>query len=156
MNCDSARTSPRSIIAFSLLLSALSFMDCAGPKAVATRQQPPGNLRITYYIQADTSSGVNLPSPIKRPDPVYPGLAILAKISGSIVVRIWVDAHGVVQRSLVITSSHPIFNKPAIDAVMKWKFAPLMYGGVGKPFTAIVPFKFILTPDYNWEVQVPH
>jgi bla regulator protein blaR1 len=61
--------------------------------------------------------------PIRQVNPVYPPLAKVAKIGGTVELEILVQKNGEVSDVKAI-SGHPLLVKAAIDAVRQWKFAP--------------------------------
>ncbi|MFA6540914.1 MAG: TonB family protein [Bacteroidota bacterium] len=89
------------------------------------------------------------PQPVNgsTPAPVYPNLARKAGIQGTVWVKIWVDEKGNPRRADVLKSDDEIFNKPSIDAAMKWKFTPGVLQGKPVAVWVTIPFKFKLNPD---------
>jgi protein TonB len=66
---------------------------------------------------------------IHRVNPLYPRMALTARMNGVVVVECVIDKTGVVRDARVLTSSSPMFNQSAIDAVEQWQFAPgTLYG----------------------------
>lgn len=63
------------------------------------------------------------PQPIRRVEPVYPAAAAQIQLRGIVRLHIWLDRSGAVRRSQVITG-HPLFQKPAQDAVAQWLYPP--------------------------------
>lgn len=56
--------------------------------------------------------------------PVFPEAALKARLSGSVVVEIIVDEKGSVENVRIMSSTNPIFNDNAIEAVKTWRFTP--------------------------------
>ena len=69
------------------------------------------------------------PRVVYQPAPVYPAALRSRKIDGVVTVIFVVDANGRVANAKVEKSSDPAFDKPALDAVRKWKFEPAMKEG---------------------------
>jgi len=69
------------------------------------------------------------PRAVYQPAPVYPAALRSRKIDGVVTVIFIVDANGKVANAKVEKSSDPAFDKPALDAVRKWKFEPAMKEG---------------------------
>ena len=69
------------------------------------------------------------PRVVYQPAPVYPAALRSRKIDGIVTVIFVVDANGRVANARVEKSSDPAFDKPALDAVRKWKFEPAMKEG---------------------------
>jgi periplasmic protein TonB len=61
---------------------------------------------------------------------------------GTVYVIFVVDQQGRVQNPTVQKSSSPIFEKPALDAIKKWKFEPGKRNGQPVRFRMRVPFTF--------------
>lgn len=64
------------------------------------------------------------PVPTRRIEPVYPPTMKRQKINGSVRVEFVVDKNGNVVAPRVVQSSHMEFEKPALDAIRRWKFTP--------------------------------
>src|SRR5262249_52476113 len=80
------------------------------------------------------------PEPTPKPQvkyvaPVYPQIAKLARVQGTVRIAIRVDADGKVQIVKVI-SGNPILVQAAIEAVQQWQYAP----GNARETTVEVPF----------------
>ena len=69
------------------------------------------------------------PRAVYQPAPVYPAALRSRKIDGVVTVIFVVDSNGRVANAKVEKSSDPAFDKPALDAVRKWKFEPAMKEG---------------------------
>lgn len=64
------------------------------------------------------------PRPVQTVQPIYPDVLRRAGISGRVTLLFIVDENGRVQNPRIETSTHSEFEKPALDAVKKWKFTP--------------------------------
>jgi len=69
------------------------------------------------------------PRAVYQPAPAYPASLRSRKIDGVVTVLFVVDSNGRVTNAKVEKSSDPAFDKPALDAVRKWKFDPAMKEG---------------------------
>src|SRR3989338_1946584 len=69
------------------------------------------------------------PRIIFQPAPVYPPSLRSNNLEGVVSILFIVDPGGRVTNPRVEKSSHPPFEKPAIDAVKQWKFEPAIKGG---------------------------
>ena len=67
---------------------------------------------------------VKAPVVIRRVQPVYPKLALTARMNGTVVVECTIDKTGRVREAHVVSSTSPLFNQTAVDAVQQWQFAP--------------------------------
>jgi protein TonB len=86
---------------------------------------------------------VKAPVVIHRVNPLYPRMALTAHMNGVVVVECIIDKTGVVRDARVLTSSSPMFNQSAIEAVQQWQFAPgTLYGNkIDTIFDLTVTFK---------------
>ena len=82
------------------------------------------------------------PRAIFQAAPVFPNELRGRKLEGVVIVLFVVDATGKVAQPRVEKSSHPAFEKPALDAVKQWKFEPAIKGGNRVPCKMRVPIRF--------------
>ena len=88
-----------------------------GPPSTATvAAEPDVPLRIVGDVKA--------PVVIGRVQPVYPALALKVRMNGTVVVECIIDKTGRVREAHVLTSTSPMFNQSAVDAVQQWQFVP--------------------------------
>ncbi len=71
-----------------------------------------------------------IPTPIAQPKPVYSAYLRHAVIEGQVVVAFTVSPVGDVADATIVSSTDRLFNKPTLDAVMKWRFSPALKAGV--------------------------
>ncbi len=69
------------------------------------------------------------PRAVFQAAPIYPAEVRSKKLDGVVAVIFVVDAGGKVLNPRVEKSSHPAFEKPAMDAVKQWKFEPGIKAG---------------------------
>ncbi|MFA6541254.1 MAG: TonB family protein [Bacteroidota bacterium] len=84
------------------------------------------------------------PIPGNNPAPVYPEIARRAGVEGTVWVKIWVDKEGNPKKAQILKSDAELFNQPAIDAAMKWKFTPAIMNNGPVAVWVSIPFKFRL------------
>jgi periplasmic protein TonB len=82
------------------------------------------------------------PRPVFQAAPVYPSEMRGKKVEGVVSVLFIVDASGKVSNPRVEKSTHVAFDKPAMDAVKKWKFEPAVKGGQRVACKMRVPIRF--------------
>jgi TonB family protein len=89
--------------------------------------------------------GSNVPESklIRRVEPIYPALALKARVQGKVVLRITVNEQGFVTDAQVV-SGHPLLNEAAIDAVRQWQYSPTLLNGAPVPVIATVTLIFNL------------
>jgi TonB family protein len=78
---------------------------------------------------APVSAGVIAGERLTFVDPVYPDEAKKAKLSGSVVLHAIIGKDGKMEKLDVLTSSSPIFNNSALEAVSKWTYRPYLLNG---------------------------
>ncbi len=72
----------------------------------------------------DVSELEKRPEPVSQAKPEYPAELRKARIEGSVTLLCLVTAEGRVEDVRVENSSRPEFEKPAIEALRKWRFRP--------------------------------
>jgi protein TonB len=88
-----------------------------GPPSTATvAAEPDVPLRIVGDVKA--------PVVIRRVAPLYPKLAINARMNGTVIVECIIDKTGRVREAHVLRSTSTMFDQSALDAVQQWQFAP--------------------------------
>jgi protein TonB len=83
------------------------------------------------------------PALIHRVEPDYPGVAVAAKISGTVILEATVNDAGVVTDVSVLRSIL-LLDQAAIRAVRQWRYQPLVLNGVPVPFILVVTVTFSL------------
>jgi TonB family protein len=86
---------------------------------------------------------IAMPQRLVHAQPVYPALAKIGKVQGTVDVSVVVDASGNVEQAQVVHSI-PQLDGAAIEAVRKWKYSPTVVNGVAVPVTMIVKVTFAL------------
>jgi protein TonB len=109
----------KTIAASVCLISILA----AAPRAVAETKEPP--------------------VPVRTVAPDYPFEMHRAGISGVVTIKCTIDEHGDVVQTEVLKFTDSVFEKPAVDAVTKWKFKPATLDGKPVSTKAIIPVKFV-------------
>ena len=93
----------------------------------------PKLVRIGGNIQA--------PQLVKRVEPTYPELALVAKVTGLVILEASVSADGIVTDVRVLRSVK-FLDQAAVDAVKQWRYAPLVLNGTATPFVLSVTLNF--------------
>jgi protein TonB len=83
------------------------------------------------------------PALLHRVEPVYPPLAVAARVEGVVVLEAIVDGKGRVCDVKVLRSGQ-MLDGAAVEAVRQWRYAPLMLDGVPNPFVLTVTLSFAL------------
>jgi TonB family protein len=79
--------------------------------------------------------------------PRYPKWALDRRISGTVVVRIWVQPNGQVKGAPAVecSSGYPDLDQVVVDALRGWEFAPLGSGVKSEDQWGVITFKFTLS-----------
>lgn len=125
--------------------AALSGLTGSGDFADALNFSPggqPGAAEMGQNLdQAFSLSEIDQkPRVISQAVPVYP--AVMRKTDGSVYVRFVVDPAGRVSNLRIEKSSHPEFEKPALEAVKQWKFEPAIKAGQRVACKMRIPIRF--------------
>jgi protein TonB len=89
---------------------------------------------------------------IRRPEkifdvrPVYPELAIRAKVQGMVIIEATIGRTGLVEDATVLRSV-PLLDRPALDAVRQWRYTPTLLNGV--------PISIIMTVTVQFRLEAP-
>jgi len=94
---------------------------------------PAQPVRIGGNIQA--------PTLIKRVEPTYPDIALVAKVTGLVILEASIGTDGTVQ-SVRVLRSVKFLDEAAVDAVKQWRYQPLVLNGVPTPFILSVTLNF--------------
>jgi protein TonB len=86
---------------------------------------------------------IRAPKVVRRVDPVYPQLAAAAGIKAVVIIEAHVDTRGSVKTAKVLRG-HPLFDEPAMTAVMQWRYQPLLLNGEPTEFILNVTVMFNL------------
>ena len=90
----------------------------------------------------DVSDLEKRPEPVSQVAPVYPSELRKAKVEGAITLIFVLTEDGRVEDPRVEHSSRPEFEKPALDAIRKWRFSPGLKDGKGVRTYVRVPMRF--------------
>jgi len=127
---------------------ALSFEGCSSSSNLESSNVPKikfflaSEASTVSYLSEGDSLKTTLPKLLYSVKPDYPNIAKMARVNGSVLMKAWIDTSGVVQRDIVMRSDADIFNQSVVDAVIRWKFSPLIYRGVVSPCWSEIPISF--------------
>jgi protein TonB len=85
---------------------------------------------------------VTAPALLHRVEPVYPDVASMAQLTGLVILEATVGTDGCVDSVKVLRSRHPLLDKAAKDALMQWRYSPLVLNGIPTAFVLTVTFNF--------------
>jgi len=94
------------------------------------------------------------PRLMKKVAPVYPEKARQARVEGNVVLGTRTDTQGRVSRVMVYSSKAPLLVAPAIDAVKKWVYEPLIIDGKPREAVFTTQVRFKLKPQKTEKAEV--
>ena len=83
------------------------------------------------------------PTRIVSVAPVYPQVALAARVEGTVILQAVIDEKGSV-RELRVLRGHPLLDDAAMQAVAKWQFTPTLLNGTTVPVVMTVTVSFTL------------
>jgi TonB family protein len=120
-----------------LLVSVLFFLSAAHAAQQRLAEPPKIIRKPTDALQA---------SAINRVEPVYPPLALSARVSGTVLVEVTIDESGNVTSARSL-AGHALLKDAAAEAARMWTFKPAMLEG--KPVKVVGALRFTFNlPDY--------
>ena len=75
--------------------------------------------------------------------PVYPEVALAARVQGVVICEVLVGSDGTVEDVRVLRSI-PLLDQAALDAVRQWEFSPTLQNGTPIPVVFTVTVSFVL------------
>lgn len=98
------------------------------PRPTPVPPPPIQRKEFSNPVRIQVSTGVQQAKLIYAPTPVYPPLAKINRIQGTVVVEAIISNDGTVQ-DLQVVSGHPFLVSAAIDAVKRWRYRPTLLNG---------------------------
>jgi protein TonB len=83
------------------------------------------------------------PKKVKDVAPVYPNIAMAAKIQGVVILECQLSPQGRVE-SVKVLRSVPTLDEPAVEAVRQWVYTPTLINGVPVSVVMTVTVNFVL------------
>lgn len=115
---------------------------------IETNRKPPaeqdnaGGISGTNYVPSYMAD--SLPEAISPIEAVYPEEARRQGIEGKVVMQVFIDAGGMVQKVLVVNATAELLAEPARKAVMAVKFRPAIIAGQPRAVVMQLTLKFHL------------
>jgi TonB family protein len=94
------------------------------------------------------------PKPISQTPPTYPLGMARSWVVGSVTIQFVIDKEGAVQNPYVVKSNNPWFERPAIDAILKWKYKPAEVNGKPVKIRVIQQISFNLDGGAGSNVEL--
>ena len=86
---------------------------------------------------------IRQPQQIRKVDPIYPQMAILARIQGMVIIEATIGADGRVINARVLRSVSQL-DQAALEAVRQWEYTPTLLNGEPVPVVMTVTVNFQL------------
>jgi protein TonB len=93
----------------------------------------------------DVSELEKRPEAVSQVPPAYPAELRKAKVEGTVTLVFVLSEEGRVQEPRVENSSRPEFERPALEAIRKWRFRPGMKDGQAVRTYIRIPMRFRVT-----------
>jgi protein TonB len=108
----------------------------------------PGNWTISPPAQREprmihATEGVQAGMLIHRVEPLYPPIALIARISGTVELRAIIARDGAV-RSVEVLSGNPLLARAAGNAVWQWRYRPTILDGEAVEVETRITVRFVL------------
>lgn len=82
---------------------------------------------------------------LRNPAPIYPRVSRRLKEQGTVILRVLITLQGTAEKIEIHTSStHPLLDQAALDAVQSWRFVPGRRNGTAEAMWFTIPVRFIL------------
>ena len=110
----------------------------APSQVVESGPAPPGSpMRIGH--------GVREPKKIFDVAPVYPDIALRARVQGAVILEAVINERGTVERIKVLRSV-TLLDAAAVDAVSRWRYTPTLLNGTPVAVLMSITVNFTLNP----------
>lgn len=86
---------------------------------------------------------VQFPKRVTYVEPVYPAIAISARVEGTVILEAIIDENGAVT-GLKVLRSVPLLDAAAKEAVRQWRYSPTTLNGIRVPLVMTVTVTFRL------------
>ena len=88
---------------------------------------------------------ITAPALLHRVEPTYPEMAQFAQLSGMVILEAVVGTDGCVESVRILRSRHLLLDKASEEALLQWRYSPLVLNGI--------PTSFVLTVTFNFSVK---
>jgi protein TonB len=123
---------------------SVSLLDPSAIGGVGPPLPPPPVVQPVERRPLPVGGGIRAPKRIVATPPVYPLVAINARIEGEVLLEAVIDEQGRVS-SVRVTKSQPLLDAAAVDAVRTWRYTPTLLNGV--------PVSVLMTVKVTFSLQ---
>jgi protein TonB len=103
------------------------------PDSVVAAPPPVTPLRVGSHVKE--------PVKLTHVDPVYPKIAIDARIQGVVIIEAVIDTSGRVTEAKVLRGV-PLLDQAALEAVRQWVYTPTLVDGIPTPIVLVITVIF--------------
>jgi protein TonB len=123
---------------------SLGVLDPASIGGVEPPPPPPPVAPPVERKPFKVGGAIRAPQRIVATAPVYPPVAITARVEGEVQLEALIDEQGRVS-SVRVTKSVPLLDAAAVDAVRTWRYTPTLLNGV--------PVSVLMTVKVTFSLQ---
>jgi TonB family protein len=91
--------------------------------------------------------GIERPVPVHTVAPKYPVEQLRAGVCGVVTLSFVIDTNGKVRNAKVLDATDESFARPALEAIVWWRFEPARRDGVAIAVPVAIPMVFSLSGD---------
>jgi protein TonB len=148
-----AKATPKAVAPLPPVSAEPSPVPVTPPEAVTPQVPAPAVVAVAPAQPAAvaTASNDSVQQPVsdaaylRNPTPPYPAMSKRLGERGRVLVRVYVGADGLPQKSeLKQSSGFERLDRVALNTVMNWRFVPGQRSGMAQAMWALVPFNFVL------------
>jgi periplasmic protein TonB len=110
---------------------------------IALPLPPPPQVEPPPAAFVRVGGAVREPKKISDVRPVYPSIAIAAKVEGMVILEAVINQRGAVERVKVLRSE-PLLDAAAVEAVRKWRYTPTLLNGTPVSVLMTITLHFTL------------
>jgi protein TonB len=103
---------------------------------------PPPPSAPTARAPVRIGGQITAPALLNRVEPTYPDVAQVARLSGIVILEAVVGTDGCVESVRILRSRHLLLDKASEEALLQWRYSPLILNGIATPFVLTVTFNF--------------
>jgi protein TonB len=103
---------------------------------------PPPPAPLAAAAPVRIGGKITAPALLHRVEPIYPDVASMAQLTGLVILEATVNTDGCVESVKMLRSRHQLLDKAAKDALMQWRYSPLVLNGTPTAFVLTVTFNF--------------
>jgi TonB family protein len=122
--------------------SCLLGCDPSAPPAPALEESPIAPPHRAHPVRVRIGGDVREPRKMRHVAPVYPPLAVAARVQGTVTLECVIGEDGRVS-DIAVIRGHPLLDDAAIEAVRRWRYVPSLLNGVpvSVVLTVVVDFR---------------